>query len=154
MSLFMGMNRIMAEISVAAARHGKATPAIDRYLSHQCSEEHFTDLFAEKPEMKSQENPQDNNDNKASVIFPEVEAEKVLDKAVKVLEEAAAEVATQQATKNDPKTIVVDDNDNDEPTEMEILLKPTKSYPAKPKNKNKNKNKAAAAAKEAAKKVG
>ena len=151
MSLFMGMNRIMSEISVAAARHGRATPAIDRYLAHQCSEEHFTDLFAEKSETKSQENPQEVNDNKASVIFPEAEVEKVLDKAVKALGEAAAEVATQQATKNDPKTIVVDD-DNDEPTEMEILLKPTKCYPAK--SKKKNKNKAAAAAKEAAKKVG
>ena len=150
MSLFMGMNRIMSEISVAAARHGRATPAIDRYLAHQCSEEHFTDLFAEKSE-KPQENPQEVNDNKASVIFPEAEVEKVLDKAVKALEEAAAEVATQQATKNDPKTIVVDDDD-DEPTEMEILLKPTKCYPAK--SKKKNKNKAAAAAKEAAKKVG
>lgn len=151
MSLFMGMNRIMSEISVAAARHGRATPAIDRYLSHQCSEEHFSDLFAEKPE-KPQENPQEVNDNKASVIFPEAEVEKVLDKAVKVLEEAAAEVATQQATKNDPKTVVVDEDNDDEPTEMEILLKPTKSYPAK--SKKKNKNKAAAAAKEAAKKVG
>lgn len=152
MSLFMGMNRIMSEISVAAARHGRATPAIDRYLAHQCSEEHFTDLFAEKSE-KPQENPQEVNDNKASVIFPEAEVEKVLDKAVKALEEAAAEVATQQATKNDPKTVVVDeDDDDDEPTEMEILLKPTKCYPAK--SKKKNKNKAAAAAKEAAKKVG
>ena len=151
MSLFMGMNRIMSEISVAAARHGRATPAIDRYLSHQCSEEHFSDLFAEKPE-KPQENPQEVNDNKASVIFPEAEVEKVLDKAVKALEEAAAEVATQQATKNDPKTVVVDEDNDDEPTEMEILLKPTKSYPAK--SKKKNKNKAAAAAKEAAKKVG
>lgn len=151
MSLFMGMNRIMAEISVAAARHGRATPAIDRYLSHQCSEEHFTDLFAEKPE-KPQENSQEVNDNKASVIFPEVEVTEVLDKAVKALEKAADEVATQQATK-DPKTIVVDEEDDDEPTEMEILLKPTKSYPAKSKKKNK-KNKAAAAAKEAAKKVG
>ena len=153
MSLFMGMNRIMSEISVAAARHGRATPAIDSYFAHQCSEEHFTDLFAEKPETKSQENPQEVNDNKASVIFPEAEVEKVLDKAVKALEEAAAEVATQQATKNDPKTVVVDeDDDDDEPTEMEILLKPTKCYPAK--SKKKNKNKAAAAAKEAAKKVG
>lgn len=151
MSLFMGMNRIMSEISVAAARHGRATPAIDRYLAHQCSEDHFTDLFAEKPETKSQENPQDNN-NKASVIFPEAEVEKAtLDKAVKALEKAADEVATQQATKDDPKTVVVDEDD-DEPTEMEILLKPTKSYPAK--SKKKNKNKAAAAAKEAAKKVG
>lgn len=150
MSLFMGMNRIMSEISVAAARHGRATPAIDRYLSHQCSEEHWTDLFAEKPE-KPQENPQEVNDNKASVIFPEVEVEKVLDKAVKALEKAADEVATQQATKDDPKTVVVDEDD-DEPTEMELLLKPTKSYPAK--SKKKNKNKAAAAAKEAAKKVG
>lgn len=149
MSLFMGMNRIMAEISVAAARHGRATPAIDRYLSHQCSEEHFADLFAEKPEP--QENPQEVDDNKASVIFPEVEVEKVLDKAVKALEKAADEVATQQATKDDPKTVVVDEDD-DEPTEMELLLKPTKSYPAK--SKKKNKNKAAAAAKEAAKKVG
>ncbi len=149
MSLFMGMNRIMAEISVAAARHGRATPAIDRYLSHQCSEEHFTDLFAEKSEP--QENPQEVDDNKASVIFPEVEVEKVLDKAVKALEKAADEVATQQATKDDPKTVVVDEDD-DEPTEMELLLKPTKSYPAK--SKKKNKNKAAAAAKEAAKKVG
>lgn len=152
MSLFMGMNRIMSEISVAAARHGRATPAIDRYLAHQCSEEHFTDLFAEKSETKSQENPQEVNDNKASVIFPEAEVEKVLDKAVKALEEAAAEVATQQATKNDPKTVVVDEDNDDEPTEMEILLKPTKCYPAK--SKKKNKNKAAAAAKEAAKKVG
>ena len=151
MSLFMGMNRIMSEISVAAARHGRATPAIDRYLSHQCSEEHFSDLFAEKPE-KPQENPQEVNDNKASVIFPEAEVEKVLDKAVKALEEAAAEVATQQATKDDPKTVVVDEDNDDEPTEMEILLKPTKCYPAK--SKKKNKNKAAAAAKEAAKKVG
>lgn len=151
MSLFMGMNRIMSEISVAAARHGRATPAIDRYLAHQCSEEHFTDLFAEKPE-KPQENSQEVNDNKASVIFPEVEVTEVLDKAVKALEKAADEVATQQATK-DPKTIVVDEEDDDEPTEMEILLKPTKSYPAKSKKKNK-KNKAAAAAKEAAKKVG
>ena len=151
MSLFMGMNRIMSEISVAAARHGRATPAIDRYLSHQCSEEHFSDLFAEKPE-KPKENPQEVNDNKASVIFPEAEVEKVLDKAVKALEEAAAEVATQQATKNDPKTVVVDEDNDDEPTEMEILLKPTKCYPAK--SKKKNKNKAAAAAKEAAKKVG
>lgn len=150
MSLFMGMNRIMSEISVAAARHGRATPAIDRYLSHQCSEEHWTDLFAEKPE-KPQENPQEVNDNKASVIFPEVEVEKVLDKAVKALEKAADEVATQQATKDDPKTVVVDEDD-DEPTEMELLLKPTKSYPAK--SKKKNKNKAAAAAKDAAKKVG
>lgn len=150
MSLFMGMNRIMSEISVAAARHGRATPAIDRYLSHQCSEEHFADLFAEKPE-KPQENPQEVNDNKASVIFPEVEVEKVLDKAVKALEKAADEVATQQATKDDPKTVVVDEDD-DEPTEMELLLKPTKSYPAK--SKKKNKNKAAAAAKEAVKKVG
>lgn len=148
MSLFMGMNRIMAEISVAAARHGRATPAIDRYLSHQCSEDHFTDLFAEKPEP--QKNPQEVNDNKASVIFPEVEVTEVLDKAVKALEEAAAEVATQQATKDDPKTVVVDEDD--EPTEMELLLKPTKSYPAK--SKKKNKNKAAAAAKEAVKKVG
>ena len=151
MSLFMGMNRIMSEISVAAARHGRATPAIDRYLSHQCSEEHFSDLFAEKPE-KPQENPKEVNDNKASVIFPEAEVEKVLDKAVKALEEAAAEVATQQATKDDPKTVIVDDDNDDEPTEMEILLKPTKCYPAK--SKKKNKNKAAAAAKEAAKKVG
>ena len=150
MSLFMGMNRIMSEISVAAARHGRATPAIDRYLAHQCSEEHFSDLFAEKPE-KPQENPQEVNDNKASVIFPEAEVEKVLDKAVKALEEAAAEVATQQATKNDPKTVVVDEDD-DGPTEMELLLKPSKSYPAK--SKQNNKNKAAAAAKEAAKKVG
>ena len=151
MSLFMGMNRIMSEISVAAARHGRATPAIDRYLSHQCSEEHFSDLFAEKSE-KPKENPQEVNDNKASVIFPEAEVEKVLDKAVKALEEAAAEVATQQATKDDPKTVVVDEDNDDEPTEMEILLKPTKCYPAK--SKKKNKNKAAAAAKEAAKKVG
>lgn len=151
MSLFMSMNRIMTEISVAAARHGRATPAIDRYLSHQCSEEHFADLFAEKPE-KPQENPQEVNDNKASVIFPEAEVEKVLDKAVKALEKAADEVATQQATKDDPKTVVVDDDNDDEPTEMEILLKPTKCYPAK--SNKKNKNKAAAAAKEAAKKVG
>ena len=152
MSLFMGMNRIMSEISVAAARHGRATPAIDRYLSHQCSEEHFSDLFAEKTEAP-QENPQEVDENKASVIFPEVEVTEVLDKAVKALEEAAAEVATQQATKDDPKTIVVDEEDDDEPTEMEKLLKPTKCYPAQSKKKKKNKA-AAEAAKEAAKKVG
>lgn len=150
MSLFMGMNRIMAEISVAAARHGRATPAIDRYLSHQCSEEHWTDLFAEKSE-KPQENLQGVDENKASVIFPEVEVTEVLDKAVKALEEAAAEVATQQATKDDPKTVIVNEDD-DEPTEMEKTLKPKSSY--RRRNGKKGRKAAAEAAKEAAKKVG
>lgn len=136
MSLFMGMNRIMCEISVAAARHGKATPMIDKYLSYQCPEEHFTDLFAEKSEMKAQENPQNNDDSKASVIFHE--------------EKVETEVPQQTSS---TQVVVVDNyeviDDDETPTEMEKLLKPTPKY-RNPKGKKARKD--AKAAKEAAKK--
>ena len=131
MSMFMEINKILSTMQVVAARHGVKTPHIDKLTTYKFTNMNSSENITESNVVENKE------ENKASVIFPE-----------EVIGIDKVSTATQQVV-DESNVVIVED----EPTEMEKVLKPTKQYRPKGKKARKAANAAAEAAKKAAKKA-